>query len=155
MAWEEWEELKATAVERHSTRMRLNRLPADQGGGGTSSVGTPSGKLRSDKAAWSEAGEGVSDLRDNTGKALAKLEESQTGLDKVSGCLTAAAQKSVHDSWERRLKDIGGLCDGLAGVLEKTGNDQLRTDEAIKAEIAEVKLHSEETPASGDSGKGR
>ena len=61
----------------------------------------------------------------------------------------------MFDSWERRLKDIGDLCDGLAGVLEKTGSDQLRTDEAIKAEIAKVKLHSEETPASGDSGKGR
>ncbi|MEV8545098.1 hypothetical protein [Streptomyces sp. NPDC051572] len=155
MAWEEWEELKATAVDRHSTRMQLNQLPADQGGGGTSSVGTPSGKLRSDKAAWSRAGEGVGDLRDNTGKALAKLEEGQTGLDKGSGCLTAAAQKGVCDSWERRLKDIGELCDGLAGVLEKTGNDQLRTDEAIKAEIAKLKVRSEETPASGDSGKGR
>ncbi|WOX11437.1 hypothetical protein [Streptomyces sp. N50] len=155
MAWEEWEELKATAVERHSTRMQLNQLPADQGGSGTSSAGTPSGKLRSDKAAWSKAAEGVGDLRDNTGKALAKLEEGQTGLDKGSGCLTAAAQKGVYDSWERRVKDIGELCDGLAGVLEKTGNDQLRTDEAIKTEIAKLKVHSEETPASGDSGKGR
>lgn len=31
MAWEEWEEIKATAVDRHSTRMQLNQLPADQG----------------------------------------------------------------------------------------------------------------------------
>jgi hypothetical protein len=61
----------------------------------------------------------------------------------------------VYDSWERRVKDIGELCDGLAGVLEKTGNDQLRTDEAIKAEIARLKVHSEGTAASGGSGKGR
>ena len=155
MAWEEWEELKATAVERHSTRMRLNQLPADQGGSGTSSPSAPSGKLRSDKSAWSKAGEGVGDLRDNTGRALAKLEHGQTGLGQGSECLTAAAQKGVYDSWERRLKDVAELCDGLAGVLEKTGNDQLRTDEAIRAEIAKLKVHSEETPASGDSGKGR
>ncbi|MGX4688766.1 hypothetical protein [Streptomyces sp. JNUCC 63] len=154
MAWEEWEQLKAAAAGRHSGRMRLNQLPADQGG--TSSGGSgASGRLRSDKKAWSAAGEGVGGLRGNIGKALTKLEDGQTGLGKGSGCLTAAAQKSVHASWERRVKDIGGLCDGLAGVLEKAGNDQLRTDEAIRAEIARLKVHSEDASAAGGSGRGR
>ncbi|MFI9254132.1 hypothetical protein [Streptomyces sp. NPDC053069] len=154
MAWEEWEQLKAAAAERHSTRMRLDQLPCDQNST-SPSVGGASGRLRSDKKAWSLAGEGVGDLRDNIGKALKKLENSQTGLGKGSGCLTAAAQKSVHDSWERRVKDIGELCDGLVGVLEKVGHDQLRTDEAIKAEIAGLKVHSEDTSAAGGTGKGR
>ena len=143
MAWEEWEQLKATAVERQSTQTQLNQLPADQGGSGTSGVyGPPSGRLRSDKAAWSKAGEAVGGLRDNTGRALAELKAGQTGLGKGPGCLTAAAQQGVYDSWERRVKDISELCDGLAGVLEKTGNDQLRTDEAVKAEIAKLKVGS-------------
>jgi hypothetical protein len=154
MAWEEWEQLKAAAAERHSAQMRLNQLPADQGGTGSGGGGA-AGRLRSDKKAWSAAGEGVGGLRGNIGKALTKLEDGQTGLGKGSGCLTAAAQKSVHDSWERRVKDISELCDGLAGVLEKAGNDQLRTDEAIKAEIARLKVHSEDTSAVGGSGKGR
>src|SRR4029079_9393380 len=53
MAWEEWEQLKTAAVERQSTRMELNQLPADQGGtSSTSGVhGPPSGGLRSDKVA--------------------------------------------------------------------------------------------------------
>ncbi|MFE7644255.1 hypothetical protein [Streptomyces phaeoluteigriseus] len=34
MAWDEWEQLKAEAAERHPTRMRLNQYPADTGGGG-------------------------------------------------------------------------------------------------------------------------
>jgi hypothetical protein len=155
MAWEEWEQLKATAVDRNSARMQLNQLPADQGGGGTSSAGTPSGKLRSDKKAWSAAGEGVGELRDTAGKALTKLEDSQTGLDKGSGCLTAAAQKGVYDSWERRFKDISDLCDGLAGVLEKAGNDQLRSDHSIKAGIAKLRVRSEGGSAADGSGEGR
>ncbi|MFF2512242.1 hypothetical protein [Streptomyces sp. NPDC058086] len=150
MAWEEWEELKTTAAERHSARMQLNQLPADQGG-----AGTPSGKLRSDKAAWSKAGEGVGSLPKNISKALAQLEDGQKGLGKDSGCLTAAAQRDVYDSWERYVKDVSGRCDALAGLFEKVGNDQMRTDEAIKTEIAKLKVRYEDTPAVGGQAGGR
>ncbi|WP_263976209.1 hypothetical protein [Streptomyces sp. NK08204] len=40
-------------------------------------------------------------------------------------------------------------------MLDKTGRDQLRTDEAINAEIGKLKVHSEDTSADGGSGKGR
>ncbi|GJF19081.1 MULTISPECIES: hypothetical protein [Streptomyces] len=152
MAWDEWEQLKAAAAERQSAHMRLNQLPDGQGGAG-GTYGPPSGRLRSDKSAWSKAGEGLEELRTNIGKALTKLEESQTGLGKASAFLTAAAQKGVFDSWQRRVKDIDELCDGLAGVLEKTGSDQLRTDQAIEAEIAALGVGSKD--ASADHGRGR
>ncbi|MEU3920000.1 hypothetical protein [Streptomyces sp. NPDC029004] len=35
MAWDEWEQLKTQAAEKHSTGMRLNQLPADPGGSGS------------------------------------------------------------------------------------------------------------------------
>lgn len=34
MAWDEWEQLKARAAERHSAQMELNQVPADPGGSG-------------------------------------------------------------------------------------------------------------------------
>ncbi|MEV4230379.1 hypothetical protein AB0J81_25445 [Streptomyces bobili] len=34
MAWDEWEQLKAEAAEKHATQLRLNQYPADGGGGG-------------------------------------------------------------------------------------------------------------------------
>lgn len=106
MAWEEWEQVKASAVDRQSALMRLNQLPADRGGTSTGGpYGPPSGNLRSDKPAWSKAGQGISDL-----------------------------------------------CSGLAEVLEKTGNDQLRTHEAIKAEIAELRVESEDMSSVGGKG---
>ncbi|MFG2882325.1 hypothetical protein ACGFYV_08375 [Streptomyces sp. NPDC048297] len=154
MAWEEWEQLKATAVERQSARMQLNHVLIDPGGTSSGGGGVP-GKLRSDKAAWSTAGNDVGDLRDNAGKALTKLNDGQKGLGKDSGCLTAAAQREVHTSWERYVGDVSGRCEKLAGLLEKVGNDQLRTDEAIKAEIAKVKTEYEDTPAVGGQSRGR
>ena len=93
MAWDEWEQLKTTAAERHSTRMRLNQTPGDQNG--TSSGGTgASGRLRSDKKAWAAAGQGVGDLRDSIGKALTKLEHGTPGLGKASGCSTGSTWPS-------------------------------------------------------------
>ncbi|MEV7792600.1 hypothetical protein AB0O68_11520 [Streptomyces sp. NPDC087512] len=154
MAWDEWEQLKTAVAERGPAHMQLNQLPADQGGTGAGGThGPPSGRLRSDKSAWSKAGEGLGELRTNLGKALTKLEESQTGLAKGSASLAVGAQKGVFDSWKRRVKDIDEWCEGLAGVLEKTGNDQLRTDQAIEAEIAALSVGSKD--ASAAHGKGR
>ncbi|MEY9487657.1 hypothetical protein RKD26_003451 [Streptomyces calvus] len=149
MAWDEWEQLKAAAVERHTTQMQLNQLPADQGGTSSAGSGAGAGKLRSDKAAWTKAGADVGSLREDLGKAWAKMESGQTGLEKRTGCLTAVAQQDVYDSWKRYVKNVGEVCDGLADVMEMTGNDQLRTDEAIKAEIAKLKTEYYEAPPTG------
>ncbi|MET8830820.1 hypothetical protein ABZX40_35270 [Streptomyces sp. NPDC004610] len=155
MAWEEWEQLKAVATERHTTQMRLNQLPADQGSAGSGGSGGGVLRLRSDKAAWTKAGEDVRSLREDLDKTWAKMESCQTGLGKESGCLASAAQQDVYESWKRYVRDVGGVCDGLAGVLEKAGNDQLRTDEAIKGEIAGLRTdHYEDTPVGGQA-KGR
>lgn len=149
MAWEEWEQLKAAAAERHTAQMRLNQLPADRGGSG----GGATGRLRSDKAARAKAGEGVGSLREDLGKAWAKAESGQVGLGKGTGCLTAAAQRDVYASWKRYVKDVTEVCEGLADVLEKVGNDQLRTEQAIKAEITKLKTeYYDAPPADGRAG---
>ncbi|MBX9396817.1 hypothetical protein K4749_25325 [Streptomyces sp. TRM72054] len=164
MAWDEWEQLKTAAVERHSAQMQLNQLPADQqasgsdgsgGRGGPWDSGGGSGTLRSVKAAWTKAGEGVGSLRESISQALANLEEGQKGLGKDLGCMTAAAQRDVYESWQRYVKRVSGRCGALAEILEKTGNDQLKTDEAVKAEIAKLKTEYEDTPALGGQAKGR
>ncbi|MFI9631027.1 hypothetical protein [Streptomyces sp. NPDC052042] len=155
MAWDEWEQLKTAAVERHTTQMQLNQLPTDLRGSTSGGSRGGAGDLRSDKAAWTKAGEGVGSLRKTLDKAWTKAELGQTGLGKESGYLTAAAQQDVYDSWRRYVKDVGEVCDELANVLEKSGNDQLRTDEAIKAEIAKLKTEHYEDPPAGGQAKER
>ncbi|MEV6615427.1 hypothetical protein AB0N31_16510 [Streptomyces sp. NPDC051051] len=159
MAWEEWEQLKAVAVERHTTQMQLNQLPADQGGsgggGGPWDSGGGSDGMRSDKTVWTKAGTSVGGLREPITKALARMADGQTRLGKDSECLTAAAQLEVYGSWKRYLQDVSKRCGKLAELFEKVGNDQLKTDEAIKAEIAGLKVQYEDTPAVGGKSEGR
>ncbi|MFF8025745.1 hypothetical protein ACFZDJ_32600 [Streptomyces sp. NPDC007896] len=147
MAWEEWEQLKTAAAERNSARMQLNHVPMDPGGAG--------GTLVSNRPAWAKAGEGVGSLREDIGKVLGKLADGQKGLGKDSGCLTAEAQKDVYGSWERYVRDVSGRCGKLAGLLEKTGNAQLATDEAVEVEIGNLKVEYADTPAVGGQAKGQ
>ncbi|MEV1062012.1 hypothetical protein [Streptomyces sp. NPDC050263] len=144
MAWEEWEQLKSAAADQHAAQMQLNHVPSDPGGG--------TGTLVSNKPAWSKAGQDVGSLRQDISKAMAKLTDGQKGLGEDAGCLTAAAQKDVHDSWETYVKNVSGRCGKLSGLLEKAGNDQLKTDEAIEVEIGNLTVEYADTPAVGGKG---
>ncbi|MDQ0959771.1 hypothetical protein QFZ66_003649 [Streptomyces sp. B4I13] len=144
MAWDEWEQLKSAAAERHGTQMQLNHVPLDPGGSG--------GTLVSNKPAWSKAGSDVGSLREDLSKVEVKLADGQKGIGEDAGCLTAAAQKDVYRSWETYVKNVGNRCGKLSGLLEKAGSDQLKTDEAINAEIGNMKVEYADTPAVGGKG---
>ncbi|MFC4326770.1 hypothetical protein ACFPC0_02735 [Streptomyces andamanensis] len=142
MAWNEWNQVKAAAVARQSARTELNGAPSAPGDPGT---------LVSDRPAWSRAGHGVGALRTDLAKGLGQLADGQEGLGpgEDAGCLTAAAQQDVYGSWEKYLRKVSGRCGKLADVLERAGRDELRTEEAIKAEIARMKAAYADTPADG------
>ncbi|WP_405991462.1 hypothetical protein [Streptomyces sp. NBC_00986] len=147
MAWEEWDQLKTAAAERSSARMQLNHVPMDPGGSG--------GELVSNRRAWTKAGEDVGSLRADIGKAFGKLADGQKGLGEESGCLTAAALKDVYDSWETYVKNVSARCERFSDVLEKAGDEQLKTDEAVELEIGNVEAAYADTPAVGGQEKGR
>ncbi|MGW5044946.1 hypothetical protein [Streptomyces griseoluteus] len=144
MAWSEWEQVKAASAERQSAQMQLNGLPSDAGGSGT---------LVADRPAWAKAGRDVSALRDGMDKARGHLEDGQEGLAKQAGCLTAAAQSDVFASWKKYVSQVSGRCAKLATVLENAGKNELKTEEAIKAEIGTMRTAYADTPATGKHGK--
>lgn len=144
MAWDEWEGLKAEAAQGSSTRMRLNRRPADEGGGSG-----PSEELKSDKKAWVTAGEGVTGLRADIGKALTALENGQAGLGDTTGCQSAAAQKELYDSWKKYVGDVGGRCAELGGLLERSGHDLAKSDESVLTDLDRLKVAYADTEAVG------
>lgn len=156
MAWDEWEQLKTEAAGRQSPGMRIDHLdgPGASGGegGATSSV---TGGLKSTKAAWNKAGEGVGGLREGIGKALKRLEDGQAGLGSDAGCLCTGAQNDVYDSWVRYVKSVNERCGSIKDVLEKVGHDLLGTDEAVRSALAAIDTKYADTPAVGGQSAGR
>ncbi|WP_338057684.1 MULTISPECIES: hypothetical protein [Streptomyces] len=153
MSWDEWEQLKAEAAGRRADRMQLNQLPASGPSGGGS--GGSSGALRTQKKAWSQAGEGVNGLKSDISRGLKKLEDGQSGVEDASGCRSAAAQKELYDSWKAYVGRLSGRCGTLGGLLERAGHDLAMTDKAIEEEFAKVKAQYQDTEAVGGQAKGR
>ncbi|UFR02707.1 hypothetical protein KBP30_16620 [Streptomyces sp. Go40/10] len=146
MAWDEWEQLKAEAAASGSARMQLNH--ADP-------MGVGYDRLKSNKKAWTTAGEGVSGLQDDIGKALAKLDDGQSGLGDTSGCQSAAAQQELYDSWKEYAGKVKGRCGELAELLKRSGYDLAMSDADVKAELDKIKGKYHDTEAVGGQAKGR
>lgn len=125
MAWDEWEQLKAEAAERHAVQVRLNQVGEDPDGG--------LGGVRSSKASWTRAGESVSKLAGDVGKALSALKHEQTGAAVDVDVLSGVAQKDVYQSWSEYLTRVRGRCSALQGLMENTGNNHFNNDDEIRA----------------------
>ncbi|MFB7918628.1 hypothetical protein [Streptomyces sp. NPDC056061] len=151
MAWDEWEQIKADVTHRQAVTMQLNHVPADPG----ASTGTVTGGLKSSKKAWLTAGEGIGSLCKGVGTALTELADGQAGIGRVADCLSAAAQKEVYDSWKKYAEGISERCGSLQRLLEQVGNDQLKTDEAVRAEIDRMRRKYADTAPVGGRPTGR
>ncbi|MET9956664.1 hypothetical protein ABZ135_34670 [Streptomyces sp. NPDC006339] len=157
MAWDEWEQLKAEVVagrsEEHSPSMRLNQLPADPGGGAP--AGGASEELKTEKRAWVKAGEGVSGLKADVAKALSALDCGQAGLGDTGGCQSAAAQKELYDSWKKYVGDVSGRCEALGGLLQTSGHDLSKPDQALVGELGGLTAKYADTAPVGGQAQGR
>ncbi|MER0447986.1 hypothetical protein ABR738_26095 [Streptomyces sp. Edi4] len=97
MPWDEWEQLKAQAADRHSTRMQINGLPsAGAGSGGFD--------LRITATPWAGAAEVARELHKSTHDGLTELKESQDGLGSgAEGFDCTSALSEIQPTWEARL----------------------------------------------------
>ncbi|MFE2977840.1 hypothetical protein [Streptomyces sp. NPDC059258] len=153
MVWGEWEQLKSEAAAARSSQMQLNQVAPASGGGST--AGEASADLKSDKKAWVKAGEGVTGLKGGIGKALKKLDDGQTGLGDTAGCRSAAAQKEIYGSWKKYIGDVSSRCDALGSLLERSGHDLAKTDQAVRAELNRLKAQYQDTEAVGGHPKAK
>ncbi|WP_030583069.1 MULTISPECIES: hypothetical protein [Streptomyces] len=147
MAWDEWEQIKADVAANGPTSMQLNQAPA--------SDGEASADLKSDKKAWVKAGEGVTGLKGGVDKALTKLGDGQTGLGDTAGCRSAAAQKEIYGSWKKYIGDVSSRCEALGGLLERSGHDLSKPDQAVMAELNRLKAQYQDTEAVGGHPKAK
>ncbi|MFC8918975.1 amino acid ABC transporter permease [Streptomyces sp. NPDC057116] len=144
MAWDEWEQLKASAAEKESARMQLNQIPADQGGTGTPAGGTG---LKHSAAPWNRAATTAKELGVSTGASKTSLTNGHAGMaGGMEGLASLAELKSVLTSWEKRLKAVGDECDALDPALRGVPKTLGGVDTATGAKADSVK-----TPNGGEA----
>ncbi|MFD0371480.1 hypothetical protein [Streptomyces sp. NPDC127114] len=151
MAWDEWEQIKAERAGGPPAAMQLNQVPVEPDAGPSAVTRG----LKSSQKAWTTAGEGVGSVRGSIGTALTKLDEGQAGLGATTGCLSAAAQMDVYDSWKKYAENVGKRCGSLQGILQQVGRDVLTTDDAVKGEMDRLNRTYADTDAVGGQSKGR
>lgn len=152
MAWDEWEQMKAAAAERHSTHMQLNQLMPDSdggapAGGAKSGTGSGSGALRHTNGPWGRAADTADGLKTSTESTKKSLQSSHTGVSSgAAGLASLRALKTVLTSWETRLESVRAECESLDPKLRAVAKDMGETDAAVAAKARAV--HASE----GDKG---
>ncbi|MFF8727890.1 hypothetical protein ACF073_15560 [Streptomyces sp. NPDC015171] len=139
MAWDEWEQLKAQAAERGSTRVRLNHVPDAGGGGGSpdlvvhqddlGAVGNEAHALHSDLHGQADvAGMGVdAHGAGHTMQAAAELSSSNFAL---GGSLSLTVEV-----WTSQVKSLLDACALISNHLDFSKKLHANDDQQISMEV--------------------
>lgn len=141
MAWDEWEQLKAEAAERHrngaggpaapAARMRLNQLAPDGGGGGAPDI-----DIRT---------KGVHGAADDTEtlsrKAMTRLSHSLDASDAVytshfgNGWLSPVKLQVCALDWEEHMVSLARQLGDLSAELKASANGYDAADAEAEARL--------------------
>ncbi|MFE7277468.1 hypothetical protein [Streptomyces sp. NPDC057623] len=136
MAWEEWEQLKAAATERHSTQMQLNQLPVDPGGGGGTQGDLVVG--HADLEAVGKAAHALfEDFTTYSGHARVASTAAAGGL-KGEGFALGAALAHVTERWSEQSKTLLDACAHISNHLRYTKNLHAAGDSYIAGTISSI-----------------
>ncbi|WCN03591.1 hypothetical protein [Streptomyces sp. M92] len=135
MAWDEWEQLKAAAAERHSTRMQLNQYPGDRGGEGTQ------GDLEVGHKDLEAVGKAAHELFDDftrySDHARAASEVAASGL-KSEGFDLGAALAHVAERWGEQAKTLLDACAHISNHLRFTKNQHDADESYIAGVVSSI-----------------
>ncbi|MEU6658431.1 hypothetical protein [Streptomyces sp. NPDC046821] len=132
MAWDEWEQLKGQAADRHTAHVQLNSASA---AGDHSAPATGSGgpDLLITDTPWTGAARVAKELSTSTHNGLTELTKSDNGIGVCTqGFDCTAALKEIQPTWEERLQTVRDECDYLHDALGKTGKKFGETDHGVK-----------------------
>ncbi|MCK8680410.1 hypothetical protein [Streptomyces lichenis] len=118
MAWDEWEQLKASAAGRSPERMRLNQLPVEGGG-----AGSTQGDLAVDQKDLAAIGDKAYTLYTDLSKqGKVALPSSRTAAGRLTGdgFALGGALGHVADRWEKSVKSLTDACAHISNHLDFT-----------------------------------
>ncbi|WP_255951216.1 hypothetical protein [Streptomyces odontomachi] len=123
MAWDEWEQLKAEAAERHSAHTELNQLDGGGGGGGGPALPGKTGDLAVGHADLVTIGKHAHGLYD---KLWDRARTAVPSSDKAAGNLShqgfalGAGLRHVADRWDEQLASLRDACAHISNHLQVT-----------------------------------
>lgn len=133
--WEEWEQLKAAAAERHNTRMRLNQLPADQGAPDTRGDLVVGHKDL--EAVGKAAHDLFTDFTTYSGHVRVASEAAARGL-KGEGFALGGALEHVTKRWSEQSKSLLDACARISNHLRFTKNQHAADDTYIAGAVSSI-----------------
>jgi hypothetical protein len=139
MAWDEWEQLKAEAAEKQSTRMQLNQYPADQGSSGDAdlvvhqddlgAVGHEAFVLHDHLHKQTDiAGAGTN--KDGEGSTM----QAAAALKSHHFAMGSAMEKTV-DVWTTQVKSVLQACAHISNHLDFSKKLHNQDDALIAADL--------------------
>lgn len=158
MAWDEWEQLKAEAAQRHATGMQIDHLPPDGGssdGGGNSK--TSFGDLKVGQDDLAAIGDRAFQLFDKLG-TQGKVAEASTGSAatdlKTQGFALGDALDRVDQQWQKQLRSLTEACAHISNHMEFSGKVHQGNEYhviGLVSSIAELDKGFDENPTNPES----
>ncbi|MFE4796618.1 amino acid ABC transporter permease [Streptomyces sp. NPDC056708] len=139
MAWDEWEQLKAQAFERHTTHMQINSVRGEGGYAEPSGSGGGTGTLKHKGGPWTQAAGTADGLQTSTISAKVDLRRAHDGTaGGLAGLSSLGALTSVLTSWDERLGRVREECSSLEPKLRQVAVELAEVDAEVGARAKAV-----------------
>ncbi|WP_125261806.1 hypothetical protein [Streptomyces alboflavus] len=142
MAWEEWEQLKAQALERKAAQMQLNQVEPGMGGG-PGAAPDSYGDLRVNDADLAKIGEHAFDLFDRlSSKGDVAVPSSQrAGGDLTEqGFALGGGLQHVAKRWEEQLNSLRDACAHISNHMRVTKKLHQGDEHYIRRQLSSIDL---------------
>ncbi|MGW5678930.1 hypothetical protein ACWEV4_28300 [Streptomyces sp. NPDC003860] len=138
MAWEEWDQLKATAAERGNQQMQLNGLPPEEGGGS----GGGQGDLKVSEADLAAVGDHAFKLygrlwpeaRTPVARSTGRAADDLVGKSFALG----GALRHVAARWDRQLGTLMDACAHISNHMDFSAKTHKDSDEWIQRGMSNI-----------------
>ncbi|MFD8939390.1 hypothetical protein ACFV0R_29785 [Streptomyces sp. NPDC059578] len=141
MGWNEWEQLKAEAIERRSDSMRLNQVPGDPEGG-PADGGSPQAVLKVTQADLAKVGDHAFGLYERLwteGRVSVDSTEKAAGSLKGQGFALGGALHHVSTRWEEQLTSLRDACAHISNHLEFTKRTHRGDEQHVRGELSGIR----------------
>lgn len=135
MAWDEWEQLKASAAEKESAQMQLNGLPPED----RPNAGSPQGDLTVHQKDLAKIGDHAFKLYNRLWQEARVTSTDGAGTDLDSqGFALGKALQHVSLRWDRQLGSVMDACALISNHMDFTKNAHAGDEIFIERHVSSI-----------------